>query len=93
MTLDAIIECFCQEHQTTKNELFSNTKQVDISYVRYMIWFYLHYNMGLSANQLAKIFNRNRPSIFRGMRIIKHNIKHNREIRDKYHSIVERLEQ
>ena len=57
-----------------------------------MIWYYLHYNAGMSATALSRQFQRNRPSIFRGIRIIKHQLKYNKELSAEYHGIVKKME-
>lgn len=70
-----------------------NPKRISKVWVtRYMIWLYLHCEAGITAVSLAKRFSRNRPSILRGIRIIKHRLKYHKELRDEYQAISEKLE-
>ena len=91
MTVENIIRTFCECRSVEEPELV-NKKSTHVHETKYLIWLYLHCEMGMSATQLAKRFNRNRPSIFRGIRIIKHCIKYSDNMARQYHDIVEKLE-
>ena len=57
-----------------------------------MIWLYLHHTMKVSVTKISKNLDRNRPSIFRGIRIITGHMKYHKNIRDEYHSYLKELE-
>lgn len=86
------IESFCAATDTESDAVLGREKSLKIWNVRYMIWHYLHYNMGASANRIAKIFNRDRVNIFRGIRLIKHQMKYDSRLRETYYDICARIE-
>lgn len=90
--IDTIIETFCRERGITPTEFCNPKRKSNVWITRYMIWHYLHYTCGMSANRLAKHFKRNRPSIFRGIRIIKHQFRYHKGLCAEYHAIVKKLE-
>lgn len=91
MTIENIIRTFCtHRHISEEYIIVGNNRRINDT--KYMIWVYLHCEMGISANQIAKRFGRNRPSVFRGIRIIKHQFKYHEQLREEYQSIVEKLE-
>lgn len=92
MSQDFIIDTFSQERGFTAQQIFSNERNPDIWYTRYMIWYYLHVSHNVSANKLSRLFNRNRPSIFRGIRIMKHHLSYYKDVRDQYDAIVAKIE-
>ena len=93
MTIDSVIHFFCTHKGITKEELIGKTRRADIWLTQNMVWHYLHYNLGMSATQLSKKFNRNRPSIFRGIRVLKQHIKFHKHIKDEYESLIKKMEE
>lgn len=92
MVFENIVSVFCSSRGTTQESVFGADRKAEVWYTRYMLWHYLHYNANLSANQLSRMFNRNRPSIFRGIRLLKHQMKYDKNLRAEYHAIVEKIE-
>lgn len=92
ITIKSVIDTFCESRNVNKDSIFDGGYNPNLWYTRYMIWHYLHYNMGLSASRLADIFKRNRPSIFRGIRMIRQKMKINHKVRAEYNDIVEKIE-
>lgn len=91
MAIENIIKTFCaHRHISEVDIVIVNNRHINDT--KYMIWFYLHYAMGVSANQIAKRFKRNRPSVFRGIRIIKHHFKYHKELREEYQTIIQKIE-
>lgn len=92
MTIQEIICVFCNENQVNPDDVCGRVKKLSVWTTRYMIWLYLHVNMGLSGTKLSNMFKRNLPSIFRGIRVIKHEMSLYKDVRLKYESIVRKIE-
>lgn len=92
MNIENIVETFCKMRNVQPSELFGGRRQKDVWNTRYMVWHYLHYELKMSANKLSVHFNRNRPSIFRGIRIIKHQMMFDKDLRKEYHRIIKEVE-
>ena len=92
MTIEQIICFFCNENGVNTDEVCGRTKKLPVWTTRYMIWHYLHITHKISGGKLAKMFKRNLPSIFRGIRIIKHEMTLYKDLRSKYDSIVKKIE-
>lgn len=92
MNIEDIVSIFCQERCISTTVLYGTERRNNIWITRYMIWHYLHYDCKMSASKLSKHFKRNVPSIFRGIRIMKHELKYNKWLRTQYHSIIEVIE-
>lgn len=93
MTLEQIIAVFCEENNVEVKDVCGGVKSFAVWTTRYMIWHYLHIEHSYSANKLSKIFNRNRPSVFRGIRIIKNEMELYKEVKCKYESIVNKIKE
>lgn len=92
MTLDNIIAFFCDRRGIAQENLFRHFKGNQESLTRYMLWHYLHTSHHYSASSLAKLFRRNIPSIFRGMRILKHQMAIYEDMRQEYNALVKEIE-
>lgn len=92
MTLDRIIDFFCAEKKIIRNDLFGYHKNATVCTTRYMLWMYLHCSQNYSAGQISKLFNRNRPSVFRGIRVLKYHMEIYSEIKEEYKTIVKKIE-
>lgn len=90
--VNLIIETFCKERGIIPSDLDNPKRKSKVWITRYMIWHYMHYNLSMSAGKLSRLFKRNIPSIFRGIRIIKHQFKYHEELRAEYYGIVSKLE-
>lgn len=87
-----IIESFCEELGMDSAEVLGKDKNAKLWNARYLIYYHLHFGMGLSANRIAKIFDRDRVNIFRGIRLIKHQMKYDNKLREKYYNICAKIE-
>lgn len=87
-----IVSFICNQRKVSPDDVMSDARHGRVPYTRFMIWFYLHYTAGWSANRIAKEFGRTRTSIFRGMRVLKYQMKHSKSIRNEYQAILEKLE-
>lgn len=92
MIADNVINTFCRMRGVDRETLESRSHESSVWETRYMVWHYLHYYKDMSAGLLSKIFHRNKPSIFRGIRLIKHQMRYYAELREEYYRIVEILE-
>lgn len=92
MSVDLIINFFCEFKGITRAQLLSYYKGTNESSTRYMLWHYLHTAHKVSAGNLSKMFNRNVPSIFRGIRVVKHHMELYDDVRKEYDIIVKELE-
>lgn len=91
MSIENIIRTFCFHRHVPPEDINAvNNRRVNDT--KYMIWMYLHCEMGISTNQIAKRFGRNRPSVFRGIRIIRHEFGYHKELREEYQNIVKKIE-
>lgn len=92
MSTEEVISFFCQQRGIPLSALEDPKRKCDVWVTRYMIWFYLHYNHGMSTAKLSRYFKRTRHSVFRGMRTFRNHMKCYAEIRIQYDSIVKKLE-
>lgn len=61
------------------------------SELRYFIYVYLHYDVGLSSNVIGRHFDRSRYNVLRGIRTLKGWMQYHPETKDKYHQYVSKL--
>lgn len=93
MDIEKIVKIFCTERSVEYTKVHSNEIcNVRVYYTRYMIWHYLHYNHKMSAGKLSKTFGRSRGSIFRGIRILRYQMRYNANLRMEYNATVEKAE-
>lgn len=92
MTTGAIINFFCEYRDINHRMLFGKDKKGNVNMTRYMLWHYLHTKMGMSANALARMFNRNRPSIFRGIRVLREQMEIYKKLSDEYSILIKEME-
>lgn len=92
MTTEEIILFFCNQTGLDPTTIYNREKNDNIWHTRYMIWHYLHHTQGMSATKLSKLFDRNRPSIFRGLRVFRNHLQFHSEVRKEYYGIVKKLE-
>lgn len=91
MELDNIIDFFCDRKNVCKESLFGDTTRRAESLTRYMLWHYMHCELKISIGTLAKKFNRNRPSVFRGIRMIRDHMRLYKDVRSEYEMLVNEL--
>lgn len=87
-----VAKTFCEAAGAPLGDVLSKERQLDMWYVRYMLWAYLHYHKHLSAGKIARALNRSRRSVFRGIWTLKRDMKGNEALRDRYHAIIAKME-
>lgn len=87
-----VAKTFCEAAEAPLGDVLSKERRLDMWYVRYMLWMYLHCHKGYSAGKIARALNRKRRSVFRGIGLLKHGMRHDEALRDRYQAIVEKLE-
>lgn len=92
MDAHQIIEIVCGIRGISTETVLSYESKSEAWYTRYMLWMYLHTNKRMSANKIARIFNRNRPTIFRGIRLLKHQMVYDKALSAEYETIVKKIE-
>ena len=90
--MQSIVEAFCQHHGVAQEDIITYERSQKHYFTRYMVWHYLHCSKGMSAGKLSKLFNRNVPSIFRGIRLLKHQFKYDKSLLEEYYAIVSKIE-
>lgn len=92
MTVDDIIDYFCEARGLTRDTLFGKYKGKTESITRYQLWYYLHYTHGYSAGRISRMFHRNLPTVFRGIRVAKHHIELYKDTKDEYDAFIKKME-
>lgn len=92
MTTDSIIDYVCERNGLSREDLLIYDKSYSKILIRYMLWFYLHVEKKVSIGWLSKTFKRNRPSIFRGIRVLRHEMKLYKDKADVYNAFKKELE-
>ena len=64
--------------------IYSHSTTDECSIARYMIWYYLHYELGASVAKIAKDFNRTKRAVFAGLSKIRNGIKKQKFYKDIY---------
>lgn len=72
-----------------ERRLYSNNTDNQSSLARYIVWYYLHRECGVSAGVLAKEFFRQRRAIFRGISKLDWMINNQKMYRELYDKFVE----
>lgn len=86
-----IVVNIAEKRGVAVDKLMAGDKVRSICATRYMIYAYLHNELGISANKIGKYFNKPRRSILRGIQILKGWVQYHLEIQNEYNSIVEQL--
>lgn len=92
MNSDKILLFFCEAMGTDIASVRGKDRRLRSCYARYMVWMYMHYDAGMSANKIGQMFRRERAGVFRGIRIIKHNMKYDESLRNTYDNVRKKLE-
>lgn len=92
MNATAIIAKICEILKVDPDAVMRDARGLSVWEARYMTWMYLHYTAGLSASSIARLFNRDRSNVFRGIRTFKNNMKYDRALRRRYENISQKIE-
>lgn len=92
MDNNKVLYFFCEAMGADTVAVVGKDKRLCVCNARYMVWMYMHYAAGMSANKIGRMFRRERSGIFRGIRIIKHNMKYDESLRRTYNKVCEKLE-
>lgn len=87
-----VIGAFCEGTTADCADVLGRRNNISLWDIRYMSWHYMHYSMGFSANRIAKIFNRDRVNIFRGIRLLRHRLKYHGDLKERYYNICAKIE-
>jgi hypothetical protein len=91
MTVSEVVFFFCDEMGVDPRRVMSYEQKGDLWLTRYMIYSYLHYEVGLSNNAIAKKFDRTQRNIIRGITTIKNQMTYDKRVRALYDGIVEKI--
>lgn len=92
MTVQEVTAFFCRKKNVPPEVLGHRRRNPDVWCCQYMIWHYMHYSMGMSLTNISRSVGRNRPSVARGIRILKHHMRYHKEVRDEFRAIVKEIE-
>lgn len=73
--------------------LLSQSILHDACIVRYMCYRYLHEELSWSASRIGRLFNRSRINVFRGIRILRHQMAFSSTLREQYCRLVQKIEE
>lgn len=90
--IENTVRIFCDERETEYAKIYSTESNARLYYTRYMIWHYLHYNRKMSSGRLSREFGRTKRTIFRGMRLLRHQMRYDSRLRKEYNEIVKKAE-
>lgn len=93
MTVEQIVDIFCGSKGISQESIFIDYRKEEVVATRYMIWHYLHYKCKWSGGKISRRFKRNIPSVFRGIRVIKNDMHHDKTLRTEYTEIVKKIEE
>lgn len=89
-----LIESNILSHYGIDNDaLYSNAHGREkgiVTNVRYVYWYILHYQFGLSATQISRQFNKCRRLVYRGIGVVKYCVTYDKYYIDIYDNITKR---
>lgn len=85
------IEVFSSRMGINRDEVMKSATHKACA-TRYMIFSYLHNNLGVTGYKLAEYFGQTRINILRGIRILKGWMKFHHDIKLKYSDIIKEIE-
>lgn len=88
---DNIIDFFCNKKNVCRDSLLGDSIRIKDCATRYMIWYYLHCEDGLSISKIARKFNRTRGSVFRGIRMMRNHIRLYKDVKTEYDGLLNEL--
>lgn len=74
-----------------ESEFWGYCRKAEVCDARHMMWYVLHYEFGISSNQISKKFKRNIRTIKRGISRIKYMIEYYPEFRKQYQEISKKI--
>lgn len=90
-TIAQAVIVIAQIYGISPEDVIGKTKQKKASEARYIVYSYLHYDIGLSSNVIGKYFKRSRYNILRGIRILRGWMEYHAQTKEKYNAIIEKL--
>ena len=90
--IERVIRIACGRLGLEYEELMGGKQTLKLWRGRYMIWHYMHCDMGISSGKIAACFGRERGSVFRGIRLIKHEMKICPKVREVYYGLCKEIE-
>lgn len=79
----------CRHFGIKEEELYNRDKRENCVLSRYVLWYYLHYNMNVSISKLSLKFKKDKRTVFYGISKIKNGIKSHKYYRDIYNNFLD----
>lgn len=90
--LHLIVDVFCEECKVEKEKVLGHDRRKSLWLARAMIWTYMHTAHKVPVSHIARMFNRAPTNIFRGIRVFRNECMFHKKARERYLSIVEKIE-
>lgn len=85
-----IVELAVSEFFSVKvSDIYSRDRKRNTSNARAFVWFVLHYNYGISSNNIAKKYGRTRRNVFLQLSGIKFLVENQPQEHDDYQKLLE----
>lgn len=90
-TIARVVVYFSDARGVDIDETFHSQKRGRVSASRFMIYAYLHNELGISANKIGKYFNRPRRSVLRGIQTLKNWMQYHSDIKNEYDTLIKNM--
>lgn len=87
--IDKIVDFACNFFGIKEGKLLSHDTCDRCSIARYTIWYYIHYEMGVSTRDIGEYFGRTKNTVFKGLAKLKSGIKTQPYYKRMYKDFVE----
>lgn len=91
MNIEKIIAAYCEITGISDEELCGDGRSERLWVGRYMIWAYLHIEHNIPTSTIAERFRRSRANVFRGIRLLKHQVAYTKKQREQYTALKSQL--
>lgn len=94
--VDLLIKLSCEEHGILEKQMFSDTKKHSYLKAQYVVTYILYTDFEIGMTQIHRIFskrgyNKNRSSLYNGVKLAKRNIKKRGDFYYTYEYILEEV--
>lgn len=72
---EAVIDLICDEHEISREQLFSRSRLMRIARARMLVWLYLHDEAGWSYTEIGRAFGRDHTTILGGVKKVRRGPK------------------
>lgn len=87
-----IIEVVEKDLNLPEGSIISQNVLHNVCIGRFICYRFLHEEHKWSANHLARVFQRTRCNIFRGISVLRHQMEYDKDLRHTYSRIITKLE-